>query len=478
MKTYPSIAAIQAAVRAGETTCVATVQAYLDRIQAHQNLNAFLETFDQEALTRAAQIDAKIKAGNAGALAGAVIAIKDVLCYEGHKVSASSKILENFESLFTATCVQRLLDADAILIGRTNCDEFAMGSSNENSAFGKVLNAQDPTKVPGGSSGGSAVAVQADLCIASLGTDTGGSVRQPASFCGIVGMKPTYGRISRNGVIAYASSFDQVGVFTKSIADAALLIHVMSGADEMDSTTSEKNASPATIRATSLNQKRIAYFPSFLDTPGIDNEIKAAFNQLLESAKAAGAIVEPVVFDKLDYLIPAYYVLTTAEASSNLARYDGVHYGYRSPQAVDLESVYRKSRSEGFGAEVKRRIMLGTFVLSEGFYDAYYTQAQRVRRIVKDEMDAIFDKYDLILTPTTPTTAFGFGDKKDPIAMYLNDIYTVLCNLVGLPGISIPLANHSNGLPFGVQLITQRFQEEQLFAFSQAISNCTQTPVT
>ncbi len=456
---------------AGETTCKASVLFYLKQIEANKHLNAFLEVFESEALAAADRIDEKIKNGTSGKLAGAVIAIKDVLCYKGHKVSASSKILDGFESLYTATCVQRLLDEDAIIIGRTNCDEFAMGSSNENSAYGNVLNALDSSKVPGGSSGGSAVAVQADLCTASLGTDTGGSVRQPASFCGIIGMKPTYGRISRSGVIAYASSFDQVGVFTKTTSDAALLISIMSGTDALDSTTSLltspkslENSAPVSIKGT-----RIAYFPTFLNAAGIDAEIKLKIETLLEQLKKEGAIVEPVSFDKLDYLIPTYYVLTTAEASSNLARYDGIHYGYRSPLAVDLESVYRKSRSEGFGPEVKRRIMLGTFVLSEGFFDAYYSQAQKVRRMVKNEMDVLFSNYDYIITPTTPTTAFGFGDKKDPIAMYLNDIYTVLGNIAGLPGISIPLAVHSNQMPFGLQIMGQRFTEDSLFAFTETM---------
>ncbi len=472
MTAYSNIQAVRDAVTSKQTTCEVLLQGYLARIREQAHLNAFLETFDQSALEQAKAVDAKIAAGApVGRLAGAVIAIKDVLCYTGHKVSASSKILQGFESLYTATCVQRLLDEDAIIIGRTNCDEFAMGSSNENSAYGNVLNAVDNSKVPGGSSGGAAVAVQADLCIASLGTDTGGSVRQPAAFCGVVGVKPTYGRISRYGVIAYASSFDQVGVFTKNVEDAALMMDIMSGQDAHDSTTSAK-AKPSytgTFEAIDWSKAKIAYFPTMLDSEGLDPEIRQRMYAIMEECKAKGATIDAVNFDKLDYLIPTYYVLTTAEASSNLARYDGVHFGYRSPNAVDLESVYKKSRSEGFGPEVKRRIMLGTFVLSEGFFDAYYTQAMRVRRIVKNEMDEIFKNYDIILTPTTPTTAFGFGDKKDPVAMYLNDIYTVLGNIAGLPGISVPAGTHSNGLPYGVQLLSERFSEERLMAFAKAI---------
>lgn len=472
MTAYSNIQAVRDAVTSKQTTCEVLLQGYLARIREQAHLNAFLETFDQSALEQAKAVDAKIAAGMpVGRLAGAVIAIKDVLCYTGHKVSASSKILQGFESLYTATCVQRLIDEDAIIIGRTNCDEFAMGSSNENSAYGNVLNAADNSKVPGGSSGGAAVAVQADLCIASLGTDTGGSVRQPAAFCGVVGVKPTYGRISRYGVIAYASSFDQVGVFTKNVEDAALMMDIMSGQDAHDSTTSAK-AKPSftgTFEAIDWSKAKIAYFPTMLDSEGLDPEIRQRMYAIMQECKAKGATIDAVNFDKLDYLIPTYYVLTTAEASSNLARYDGVHFGYRSPNAVDLESVYKKSRSEGFGPEVKRRIMLGTFVLSEGFFDAYYTQAMRVRRIVKNEMDEIFKTYDIILTPTTPTTAFGFGDKKDPVAMYLNDIYTVLGNIAGLPGISVPAGTHSNGLPYGVQLLSERFSEERLMAFAKAI---------
>jgi aspartyl-tRNA(Asn)/glutamyl-tRNA(Gln) amidotransferase subunit A len=468
LNSYHSILAISDAIKSGKTNCVQLVNGYLQAIQTQKHLNAFLEVYETEALATAQIVDQKIANGTAGKLAGMVIGIKDVLCYKGHKVSASSKILEGFTSIYTATAVQRLIDEDAIIIGRLNCDEFAMGSSNENSAYGKVLNPLNNKTVPGGSSGGSAVAVAANLCLATLGTDTGGSVRQPASFCGIVGMKPTYGRISRSGVIAYASSFDQIGVFTHSVSDAALLLAVMSGQDELDSTTSTQ---PVPEFEKDLNLKniadvKVAYLPSFLESSGLDAEIKNNFDYNLMWLKQQGVQVHEANFDKLDYLIPAYYILTTAEASSNLARYDGVHYGYRSPNAVDLESVYRKTRSEGFGPEVKRRIMLGTFVLSEGFIDAYYTQAQRVRQMVKQEVENIFSQYDFIITPTTPTTAFEFDFKKDPIAMYLNDIYTVLANIAGIPGISIPIAKHSNSLPFGLQIMSKRFDEQKLLAFA------------
>ena len=470
---YHSLAAIQADLKLANTSCEVLVKNYLANIDNKRQLNAFVEVWADEALQAANRVDAKIKNNTAGKLAGAVIGIKDVLCYKNHKVTSASKILEGFESLYTATSVQRLLDEDAIIIGRLNCDEFAMGSSNENSFYGNVLNDLDNSKVPGGSSGGSAVAVQADLCLATLATDTGGSIRQPASFCGIVGMKPTYGRISRYGLIAYASSFDQIGVFTKSVTDAALISQIMSGADKNDSTCSQKQVEDylQNISNCDVSKLKIAYLPSTIESAGLDTEIKNRTLEILEQLKAKGATVEAAAFDKLDYLVPTYYVLTTAEASSNLARFDGVRYGFRSPNATDLESVYKKTRSEGFGKEVKRRIMLGTFVLSAGFYNAYYTKAQKVRRVVTNEMNALFANYDFVVCPTTPTTAFGFGDKKDPVAMYLNDIYTVLANLAGIPGISLPLGKHSNGMPFGFQIMSKKFSEEQLFSFSNWCMN-------
>jgi aspartyl-tRNA(Asn)/glutamyl-tRNA(Gln) amidotransferase subunit A len=473
---YQSLASIQAAIAANQTSCEALVKDYIARIEANKHLNCFLETYYEEALAQAKLIDEKIKNGTAKRLAGAVIAIKDVLCYKGHKVSASSKILEGFESLYTATAVQSLLDEDAIIIGRTNCDEFAMGSSNENSAYGKVLNAADNNRVPGGSSGGAAVVVQANLCLASLGADTGGSIRQPASFCGIVGVKPTYGRISRYGLIAYASSFDQIGVFAHNTTDAGLIMEIMSGADKNDSTCALKPVESFTSDAIDISKIKIAYMPSVMDSEGLDIEIKQRTEAILAELKSKGATVGTVNFDKLEYLIPTYYVLTTAEASSNLSRFDGIRYGYRSPNATDLESVYKKSRAEGFGKEVKRRIMLGTFVLSEGFFDAYYTKAQKVRRMVSTEMAELFNEYDFLITPTTPTVAFSFGDKKDPIAMYLNDIYTVLANIAGIPGISLPLGIHSNNMPFGFQVMSKKFSEQKLMAFSNWCMNNISTP--
>lgn len=473
----------------GSTTSLAVVTHYLDKIKTHQHLNAFTEVYADEALEKAAALDAKIKTGKiTGKLHGVVVGIKDVLCYKDHKVTAASKILNGFVSIYNATAVQRLLDEDAIIIGTCNCDEFAMGSTNENSAYGNVLNALDETKVPGGSSGGSAVAVQAGMCMISLGSDTGGSVRQPADFCGIVGLKPTYGRISRYGLIAYASSFDQIGVFSNTIEDVALTLEVIAGPDEFDSTASPalangrhrvsevgKQAAAQSFLDYSFVEKnkkyKIAYFKEALFHPSLDIEIKENILSLIDQLKSDDHTVEAVEFDLLDHIVPAYYVLTTAEASSNLSRFDGVRFGHRTnEQVADLTEFYKRSRSEGFGKEVKRRILLGTFVLSAGYYDAYFSKAQQVRRLLTDKTTAIFNSYDAILLPTAPTTAMTIGENSDdPIAMYLADIYTVFANLTGLPGISIPLFKHSNGLPFGLQVLTNKMDEVTLLQLSDLL---------
>ncbi|MBL0154374.1 MAG: Asp-tRNA(Asn)/Glu-tRNA(Gln) amidotransferase subunit GatA [Chitinophagaceae bacterium] len=472
MSAFTSIEQFHAQLKEGTTTCLGTVQYYLERIHATRHLNAFLEVWEQEALTQAKAIDQRMQSGQkTGRLAGVVIGIKDVLCYKGHKVSAASSILNNFTSLYTASAVQRLLDEDAILIGRLNCDEFAMGSSNENSAYGKVLNALDETRVPGGSSGGSAVAVQAGLCMLSLGSDTGGSVRQPADFCGVTGLKPGYGRISRYGLIAYASSFDQIGIFGINIPDLALALEIMAGPDEFDSTVSH---APVPAYSTSLEagkKFRFAWFEAALNHPGLDPEIRTAILGTIEKLKAAGHVVEPVDFALMDYIVPAYYVLTTAEASSNLSRYDGVRFGYRTTTPVDdLTSFYKHTRSEGFGKEVKRRIMLGTFVLSAGYYDAYYSRAQKVRKKVSAGLELVFNQFDFILLPTSPFTAFKAGEKTDdPIAMYLADIYTVMANLAGIPAISLPLYKHSNGMPFSLQVMANRLNELPLLQISKEL---------
>ena len=451
----------QQELTANNTTCTEAVQYYLQQIDAHKKLNAFTAVFAGEALQQASMLDEKRKAGQPlKKLHGVIIAIKDVLCYKDHIVTASSNMLKGFKSVYTATAVQRLLDEDAIIIGNCNCDEFAMGSSNENSAYGNVLNALDNTKVPGGSSGGSAVAVQAGLCMASLGSDTGGSVRQPADFCGIIGLKPTYGRISRYGLIAYASSFDQVGIFGNNVSDIALMLEIMSGEDEYDS-TAMSNGQWAMGNEQAEKKYKIAYFKEALHHPSLDKEIKENILNLVESLRSNGHTVTEIDFDLLDYVVPAYYVLTTAEASSNLSRYDGIRYGHQTKDNIkDLTEFYKQNRTEGFGKEVQRRIMLGTFVLSSGYYDAYFSKAQQVRRLLINQTDAIFAYYEAVIIPTSPTTAFEIGHKNnDPVTMYLADIFTVFANLTGIPGISVPLFTHSNGMPFGLQIMTKKADE-------------------
>jgi aspartyl-tRNA(Asn)/glutamyl-tRNA(Gln) amidotransferase subunit A len=440
---------------------------YLSAIEQKTALNAYVRVYGEEALQRARLLDRQRAAGKPmGRLHGVVIGIKDVIAYKDHPLTAASHILENYTSVYHATVVEKMLADEAILIGHLNCDEFAMGSSNENSAYGNVLNAQGKDRVPGGSSGGSAVAVQAGLCMLSLGSDTGGSVRQPADFCGILGLKPTYGRISRYGLIAYASSFDVIGIFGRTIHDVALLLEVISGEDDYDSTV-KKEAPPAWKEAPD-RKYRIAYFKQALDHPGLDPEIREAILQRTAEWRQAGHTVEAIDFDLLDYIVPAYYVLTTAEASSNLARYDGVRYGRRTREPdLELTEFYKRTRSEGFGREVKRRILLGTFVLSAGYYDAYFTKAQQVRQLVVERTNLIFKDFDIIILPTAPSTAWHIGEKMDdPIAMYLADIYTVYANLTGIPGISLPLFGHTNGMPFGVQAMTSRFNELSLLQFS------------
>jgi len=467
MKFYSSLKEVRDDLRNSTVTVVSLVQYYLDRIDQHRNLNAFNEVFAEEALNNASFIDQKLACGNAGRLAGMVICIKDNICYKGHQVTASSRILEGFTSVYSATVIERLLAEDAIIIGRCNCDEFAMGGSNETSYYGPVKNFKDIKRVSGGSSGGAAVAVQADLCLAALGTDTGGSVRQPASFCGVIGLKPTYGRVSRHGVIAYASSFDQVGPITRSVADCALLMEIIAGSDDFDSTAALNPIPKYSAYPKNTAKRSIAYIREILESDGVDQEIKNLMRRKIEQLQADGHIVEPVSFAYLDYVVPTYYVLTTAEASSNLSRYDGVHYGYRSPNATDTETTYTKTRTEGFGEEVKRRIMLGTFVLSSGYYDAYYGKAQKVRRLIKDKTDEILSNYNFILMPTTPTAAFNIGEiVKDPIVMYLEDIFTVQAALAGVPAISLPVGNNAEGLPLGLQVLASAFAEEELFAFS------------
>ena len=477
---YRSFSAVQADLRAGAITCRQLVEYYLTRIEEYHHLNVFTEIYADESLAQATLVDQKVAEGQAGRLAGMVIGIKDVLNYAGHGVQAGSRILGNFTAQFTATAVQRLLDEDAVIIGRQNCDEFAMGSSNESSAFGPVRNAADTSRVPGGSSGGSAVAVQAGLCLASIGSDTGGSVRQPAAFCGVVGLKPTYGRISRWGLIAYASSFDCIGPIANTVDDAALLLEIMAGPDEFDSTVSSQPVGTYSQAQLPERSLRIAYLRDGVESAGVDVSIREATQRRIDQLRTLGHRVESVDFSLLKYLLPTYYVLTTAEASSNLSRFDGVRYGYRhtSPgdvSAPDLLSLYKKSRTEGFGAEVRRRILLGTFVLSANYYDAYYTKAQRVRRLIRQETERIFEQYDFLLSPTTPTTAFQLGEKAgrltggDPLQMYLADLFTVLANVVGCPAISILNGTDNQNLPIGLQLMAPPFLEGELIALAKSL---------
>ncbi len=462
MLFYSSISDKINKVKSGKISLSENVKEYLSRINKNKKLNAYNFVFEDDALKDAEKIEAKIKSGKHGKLAGVVIAIKDVLSIKNKPTTCSSKILKDFTALYTATAVQKLIEEDAIIIGKTNCDEFAMGSSNENSAFGNVLNPTDNERVPGGSSGGSAAAVAADLCDAALGTDTGGSIRQPAAFCGVFGLKPSYGRVSRYGLTAFASSFDCIGPLTKNAEDAALILEVMSGKDECDSTSYETPV-PEFSKDLNFEKKFKIGLPKECFEEGLSEEIKKTTENLVKELSSKGFEIIDISLPHSEYTIATYYILTTAEASSNLARYDGAKYGYRSENSSTLIDMYKFSRSEGFGTEVKRRIMLGTYVLSAGYYDAYYLKAQKVRRLIKNDFDKAFEKVDLILTPTAPTTAFKVGEKSDdPLEMYLSDIYTTSANLAGIPGISFPYTKDSNGLPIGLQFLSKQFDELSL----------------
>lgn len=467
---YKNITEKISLIRENKISLVENVKDFISKIQERKHLNAFNFVFAEEAIAKAEEVENKIKSGKHGKLAGAVIAIKDVLAYKDHPLTCSSKILADFISVYTATSVQKLIDEDAIIIGKTNCDEFAMGSSNENSAFGAVLNPVDESRVPGGSSGGSAVAVAADLCDASLGTDTGGSIRQPAAFCGIFGLKPTYGRVSRFGLTAFASSFDTVGPFAKSIEDIALILSVISGKDENDSTSVISELIEYPIKNFNNHKIKIG-MPKEYFAEGLDEEIKHKIFEVVDKVRATEIEVSEISLPMTEYNIATYYILTTAEASSNLARFDGARYGYRSKHSGTLEEMYVNSRSEGFGSEVKRRIMLGTYVLSSGYYDAYYRKAQKVRRLIKEDFDKAFTQVDLIITPTAPSVAFKLGEKSnDPLQMYLSDIYTTSANLAGIPGINIPIGKNKEGLPIGMQILSKHFDENKIFQISSLIN--------
>ncbi len=471
MKTSFSFPELQSKLHSGTVSCVDRVLFHLSNIREQKHLNAFLDVYEDEALSRASEIDKKIKAGKSGKLAGLIVGIKDVLCYKDHSLHAGSKILDGFISQYTATAVQRLIDEDAIIIGRQNCDEFAMGSSNENSAFGPVLNPVDNTRVPGGSSGGSAAAVAADLCQVSIGSDTGGSVRQPAAFCGVTGIKPTYSRISRYGLVAYGSSFDCIGVFSKSVDDIAMVLNVIAGQDEFDSTVS-KQPVPDYLGSLSGNGKfRVACIRETVESEALQPETKEAVRAAIEELKSQRHVVDLIDFPLMSAILPTYYILATAEASSNLSRYDGVRFGHRSEKTIDLSSLYKKSRSEAFGKEVQRRILLGTFVLSSNYYDAYYTKAQKVRKIIREKTKAVFKEYDFLLMPTAPTTAFKLGEHTDnPLEMYLADLFSVQANVAGVPGISFPYGKDKQGLPIGLQALSDDFEEAKLLTLAKLLT--------
>ena len=473
MFTYASIHDYHQQLVNGQYTCTQVVLHYLDEIENYKHLNAFIQVFDEEAVQRASLLDDETRNGKPlRKLHGVVIGIKDNICYKGHPVSAGSKMLQAFQSIYSATVVKRLLNEGAIIIGRQNCDEFAMGNSNENLFYGPVKNALDETRISGGSSGGSAVAVQAGLCMASLGSDTGGSVRQPADHCGIIGYKPGYGAVSRHGLISYGSSFDQVGILSKNIADTEKIFKVICGEDGKDSTMRAGLKVGVTRKINPLKGKfKIAYLPETLSHKGLDPEIKSGIEKTIDLMKKDGYTVDAVPFPLIDFIVPAYYILTTAEASTNLSRYDGVRYGFRNiGNTESLQEFYAKNRSEGFGWEVKKRIMLGTFVLSSGYYDDYFKKAQQVRKMIIDLAGKIFHTYDFIILPTVPTVAGKIGGrKKDHATEYLSDIFTVFANLAGIPAISLPLYKHSSGMVFGIQAMSSQKNDLPLLGFSEMI---------
>ncbi len=460
-----SLIEIKSAIVSGSLSCAKLVDQYLQNIEEQKDLNVFISLFDNEARERASEIDEKIKNGTAGKLAGAVITVKDVISVKDKLLTCGSKMLSNFTTVYSATVINRLLKEDAIIIGKVNCDEFAMGSSNENSFFGPVKNPIDKTRVPGGSSGASAVSVAANMCLMSLGSETGGSIRQPASFCGITGLKVTYGRISRFGLVAFASSFDSIGIFGNNNTDIGLMLEVIAGHDDRDSTSSETEVGNYSVQSENKLEavKTTIGFAKEYFEEGLNEEIKTGVLAKIEVLRSKGFKIKEVSLPHTKYVIQTYYILTSAEASSNLSRFDGVRYGYRSDESAVLEDMYVNSRSEGFGEEVKRRIMLGTYVLSAGYYDAYYRKAQKVRRLIMNDFENAFKEVDFIISPTTPDTAFRLGEKiEDPLSMYLNDIYTASVNLAGIPAISIPSGKDRNGLPFGIQVMGRKFDEEGL----------------
>jgi aspartyl-tRNA(Asn)/glutamyl-tRNA(Gln) amidotransferase subunit A len=466
-------------IAGGKFTSVEATNAVFEAIEKYDNkVHCYISTFKEKALADAAAIDAKIAAGeDVGELGGVPVAIKDNMCTNWGQTTCASKILKNFKSPYNATVVDKLSAAGAVIIGKLNMDEFAMGSSTENSGFFPTCNPWDLSCVPGGSSGGSAASVAARLAFASLGSDTGGSIRQPASFCGVVGLKPTYGRVSRYGLVAFGSSLDQIGPLTRNVADAALMLNVISGYDKKDSTSVGEDMAPVKNYLDRIEKPvedlKIAIVPEFNEQAGAD--VGGAVNEAIEVYKSLGAQIVEVKMPRFEYAVAVYYIIATAEASSNLARFDGVHYGHRSSEAENYIDVYTKSREEGFGQEVKRRIMLGTYALSSGYYDAYYLKALKVRNLIREDFKAAFQKADCLLLPTSPTTAFKFGEKTaDPLEMYLADIYTIALNLAGMPGISIPCGFDGNNMPIGMQLITDNFTEDKLLAIANMFESKTE----
>jgi len=459
-------------IAARELSSEEATRAVLDRIdRLDPTVGAYLSIFPERALEAAREVDRKIAAGRSvGVLAGIPIALKDVLCTTFGATTCGSRILQDFHSPYDATVVRKLLAADAVIVGKTNMDEFAMGSSTENSGLKRTVNPWDPSRVPGGSSGGSAAAMAARMCVAALGSDTGGSIRQPASFCGVVGLKPTYGRVSRYGLVAYGSSLDQVGPVTGTVADAALLLNVIAGHDPADSTSVDEQTAPVSDYLAGLDEpvEGLKIGIASACHAGAEPAVRKAVDAAVDGYGAAGAQIVEIDMPHLDYAIAAYYVIATAEASSNLARYDGVHFGYRSPNANDYIEVYTKSREEAFGKEVKRRIMLGTYALSSGYYDAYYLKALKVRNLIRGDFVRAFEQCDCIMMPVAPTTAFRIGEKMDdPLKMYLADIYTVAVNLAGIPGISVPCGFDDAGLPIGLQILTPAFTEAKLLRIAR-----------
>jgi aspartyl-tRNA(Asn)/glutamyl-tRNA(Gln) amidotransferase subunit A len=467
-----TIEAVRAAVAEKRTTAAALVEKFYAKIKVDDaDVHAYLTLSEDRAFAQAKHIDGLASKGvPLPPLAGVPIGIKDVMVTRGVRTTAGSKILENFIPPYDCTAVARLEAAGAIVLGKMNCDEFAMGSSNENSAYGPVRNPRDQSRVPGGSSGGSAAAVAAGTAVATLGSDTGGSIRQPASFCGVVGLMPTYGRVSRYGLIAFASSLDHIGPLTRTVKDAAILLRVIAGRDPMDSTSADV---PVPDYEADLAQPVSGLkigVPKEYFGDGLDAEVRAAVEASIAKLRAAGCEIVPISMPHTAYAIPTYYVIATAEASANLARYDGVRYGYRAKGARTLSGMYRKSRDEAFGAEVKRRIMLGTYALSSGYYDAYYLKAQRVRTLLTRDFEAAFQKVDAIVTPTAPTPAFKLGEKADdPLSMYLADIYTVTADLAGVPGISVPCGKTQSGLPIGLQILGRHFDESTVLRVAAAV---------